>query len=176
VAAAPVQARVVALTGDLAAASDQAEIHRRLTGFTVIDQRGDGFADRLANAHSDAAAATGGLPVLQIGTDTPQVTDDLIARCADELLGTQAVLGMARDGGWWMLGVRSGTMADCLRDVPMSRPDTGDLTLTALRDNGFEVRMVTELADVDTVADVESVRRSCPSGSRFAIATAAAGL
>jgi uncharacterized protein len=176
VAAAPVQARVVALTGDLAAASRQAEIRRHLADFTVIGQRGADFADRLANAHSDAAAATGGLPVLQIGMDTPQVTDDLIMRCADELLGTQAVLGMARDGGWWLLGVRSGTMADCLRDVPMSQPDTGELTLKALRDNGFEVGLVDELADVDTAADVESVRRNCRSGSRFAIATAAAGL
>ena len=55
VAAAPVAARVVALTGDLDAAADAAEIRQRLASFTVIPQRGDDFAARLANAHADAA-------------------------------------------------------------------------------------------------------------------------
>src|SRR5581483_11969385 len=50
VAAAPLAARVVALTGDLDAAVDGAEIRERLESFTVIEQRGDGFANRLANA------------------------------------------------------------------------------------------------------------------------------
>ena len=74
VADSPVAARVVALTGNLDDASCAGEIRSRLNDFIVIAQRGEGFADRLANAHLDAAAATGGLPVLQIGMDTPQVT------------------------------------------------------------------------------------------------------
>ena len=53
--------------------------------------------------------------------DTPQVTADLIAECAQALLGNDAVLGMAHDGGWWVLGVTDPAMADCLRTVPMSR-------------------------------------------------------
>lgn len=99
VAATPVAARVVALTGDLDAASSSAEIRRRLDTFTVIAQRGDGFADRLANAHADAGAGSPGLPVLQIGMDTPQVTTDLLTACARTLLGAPAVLGPACDGG-----------------------------------------------------------------------------
>ena len=122
VTAAPVAARVVALTGDLAAASRSAEIETRLADFTVLEQRGADFADRLANAHADAAAAADGLPVLQIGMDTPQVTADLLAECATALCDADAVLGMARDGGWWVLGVTDPAMAECLREVPMSRP------------------------------------------------------
>jgi uncharacterized protein len=167
VAATPGAARVVAMTGDLAAASRRAEIERRLADFTVIGQRGEGLADRLANAHADAAAAAGGVPVLQIGMDTPQVTADLLATCAATLSGADAVLGMARDGGWWVLGVADPVMAECLRGVPMSRPDTGAVTLRALRDTGLNVRLVPELADVDTIADVAIVARACPPGSRF---------
>src|SRR5271168_2246164 len=103
VAAAPVAGRVVALTGDLAGAAGAAEIRHRLEAFTVIEQRGDSFADRLANAHADAAD---GYPVLQIGMDTPQVTAALLAGCARRLLQAPAVLGPARDGGWWVLGVQ----------------------------------------------------------------------
>ncbi len=176
VAAAPVQARVVALTGDLEKSSCAAEIRDRLGDFIVVDQRGEDFAARLANAHADTAVAAGNLPVLQIGMDTPQVTAELITECAHALLGGYAVLGMARDGGWWVLGVADAAIAECLRTIPMSRPDTGVVTLTALRDTGVDVDLVAELADVDTVDDVDAVRHACAPESRFARATQAAGV
>ena len=176
VAAAPVRDRVVALTGELGAASAGDEIRCRLEEFTVVDQRGADFAERLANAHADAAAAAGDRPILQIGMDTPQVTADLITECARTLLGVPAVLGMARDGGWWVLGVSEAAMADCLRRVPMSRSDTGAVTLAALRDTGIDVSLVAELADVDTVDDVGAVRRVCAPDSRFARASQVAGV
>jgi glycosyltransferase A (GT-A) superfamily protein (DUF2064 family) len=172
VAATPVKARVVAMTGDLDAARASVTIRSRLEAFTVIPQRGDGFADRLANAHIDAAAATGHRTVLQIGMDTPQVSADMLAECAQELMDAGAVLGLADDGGWWVLGVSDAAMAECLRAVPMSQPDTGALTLAALWSKGIEVTRVAELADVDTVADIASVRRMCAADSRFARVTA----
>jgi uncharacterized protein len=173
VAAAPVAERVVALTGDLDTAAGAAEIRRRLESFTVIGQRGDDFADRLANAHADAA---NGHPVLQIGMDTPQVTATLLADCARRLLAAPAVLGLAHDGGWWVLGVRTPASAECLRSVPMSQPDTGELTLKALRDNGIDVTPVQRLADFDVVDDVAAVRDACGPASRFVRVTRAAGL
>jgi glycosyltransferase A (GT-A) superfamily protein (DUF2064 family) len=173
VAATPVAARVVALTGELDAAAGAADIRRRLEPFTVIGQRGDDFADRLANAHADAAD---GQPVLQIGMDTPQVTDELLASCARRLLRAQAVLGLACDGGWWVLGLQTPATAECLRSVPMSQPDTGELTLKALRDNGIDVYPVEVLSDFDIVDDVAAVREACDPASRFAWVTRAAGL
>lgn len=173
VAAAPLAARVVALAGDLDVAVGGAEIRRRLESFRVIEQRGDGFADRLANAHADSAD---GFPVLQIGMDTPQVTADLLTGCARRLLAAPAVLGLACDGGWWVLGVQLPAMAECLRGVPMSAPETGKLTLKALRDNGIAVASVEELADFDVVDDVAAVRDACAPDSRFARVTRAAGL
>jgi uncharacterized protein len=167
VAAAPVAARVVAMTGDLSAASQAAQIERRLADFTVVPQRGDDFGDRLANAHADASAAAGGLPVLQIGMDTPQVSAALLAECARALTSSDAVLGMAADGGWWVLGVTDPDTAECLRAVPMSTTRTGELTLAALRGMEIEVAPATELADVDTVDDIEVVRRECSPDSRF---------
>lgn len=173
VTATPVAARVVALTGDLDAAAAAAEIRQRLESFTVIPQRGDDFADRLANAHADSAD---GYPVLQIGMDTPQVTAELLTDCASGLLDAQAILGLAHDGGWWVLGVGAPAMAECLRTVPMSQPDTGELTLNALRDNGIDVSLVQRLVDIDVVDDVAVVRAACGSSSRFARVTRLAGL
>jgi glycosyltransferase A (GT-A) superfamily protein (DUF2064 family) len=173
VAATPVAARVVALTGDLDAAAGAAEIRRRLASFTVIPQRGNEFGDRLANAHADSAD---GYPVLQIGMDTPQVTAALLAVCAQRLLEAPAVLGPACDGGWWALGVAAPALAECLRTVPMSQPDTGQLTLKALRANGIDVTVVEQLADFDVVGDISGVRAVCAAESRFARAARVAGL
>ena len=171
VAAAPVAARVVAMTGDLDAASRRDEIRSRLIDFMVIPQRGTDFADRLANAHADAAVAAGPQPVLQIGMDTPQVTAELIVRSCDALLTAPAVLGLATDGGWWVLGVHSPTDADVLRAVPMSRDDTGAVTLRALRDIGINVILIDELRDFDTVDDLAAVREASPADGWFAQAT-----
>ncbi|OBJ52101.1 DUF2064 domain-containing protein [Mycobacterium sp. 1423905.2] len=173
VAAAPAANRVVAITGDLDAAAGAAEIRQRLQAFTVIPQRGDGFADRLANAHADADA---GYPVVQIGMDTPQVTADMLTDCARRLREAAAVLGPAVDGGWWVLGLRSPAAAECLRTVPMSQPDTGLLTYRALHDMGIEPYAAPVLADFDFAEDVAAVRAACRPSSRFAEVTHAAGL
>jgi uncharacterized protein len=173
VAAAPVLDKVVALTGDLGEAACGDEICSRLTDFTVVPQRGSDFAQRLANAHADAST---GLPVLQIGMDTPQASADMLSECAQALLSADAVLGLAEDGGWWVLGLYEPSIADFLRAVPMSRPDTGALTLAAIYAKGLNVSLVAELADFDTVNDIEVVRRMCAADSRFARATRAVGI
>jgi glycosyltransferase A (GT-A) superfamily protein (DUF2064 family) len=175
VAAAPVAGRVVALTGALDDAARSEELRARLADFTVLPQRGDGFAERLTHAHADASAAVDRLPVLQIGMDTPQVTAELLATCATDLTGADAVLGMAHDGGWWVLGIRDPSSAESLIDVPMSQPDTGAVTLAALRGTGIEVRLLAELGDVDTVGDIDVVGRACAPGTRFHRLAAAEG-
>ncbi|WP_201274469.1 DUF2064 domain-containing protein [Mycolicibacterium sp. CH28] len=170
VAATPVTRRVVAMTGDLDLACRAGEIRDRLAAFTVIEQRGDDFADRLSNAHADAAADSG-QPVLQIGMDTPQVSIELLTDCARHLLTVPCLLGMARDGGWWILGLAHAATAECLRDVPMSQPDTGAVTLAALRHTGVSVKLVEELHDVDTIDDIPLVGAACRTSSRFAHVT-----
>jgi glycosyltransferase A (GT-A) superfamily protein (DUF2064 family) len=125
----------------------------------------------LANAHTDAVAAAGDQPVLQIGMDTPQLTAAMLSDCAGKLSPGTAVLGPARDGGWWSLGVSDPVLAGCLTEVPMSQHDTGALTAAALKRAGAQVVLAEELADVDTIYDVPGVRAACRPSSRFALAT-----
>jgi rSAM/selenodomain-associated transferase 1 len=176
VEATPVLARVVALTGDMGRASSSAEIRSRLDSLQMVEQRGADFSARLANAIVDAASTAGPRPVLLIASDTPQVTASLLTECAQALLETDVVFGLAHDGGWWVLGVTDPAMADCLNAIPTSRSDTGPATLEALRGRGFSVKLVAELSDVDTVDDVEIVRTDCAPDSRFVRAIKVAGL
>lgn len=174
VCAVPGAAPVVAMTGDLGAAARSEEIGRALRRATVIPQRGWDFGARLANAHADAAAVHAGLPILQIGMDTPQVTPESLAAAAAPVLdgGHDSVLGPAEDGGWWALGLADPRHAQVLAGVPMSQDDTGERTLRALETCGLRPRPAATLSDVDTMADARAVAARCPAG-RFAPAVAA---
>ena len=167
---------VVALTGRLAGATRAVELAAALHGVPTPAQRGLDLGHRIAAAHRDTAALLPGLPVLQLGMDTPQVGPALLAEAVAPLLrrrrGCDAVLGPATDGGWWALGLRDPRAADLIVGVPTSRDDTGARTLRALRAAGLRVGLLPELTDVDTAADAETVCRAAP-GTRFAAAVAA---
>ena len=165
---------VVAMTGDLGAATHSVEIGDALSRTTVIAQHGWDFGARLVNAHADAAAVHTGLPVLQIGMDTPQVTAGLLAAAIEPVLSGRhdSVLGPAEDGGWWALGLAEPWHAHALAGVPMSREDTGERTLRALKAAGLEPGTLPTLSDVDTLADARRVAAEAPHG-RFARAVEA---
>lgn len=166
----------VAWVGQLDDACRAAELRAELAAVPVFAQRGESFGARLAAAHADVARALPGLPVLQIGMDTPQVRPELLGECAAVLHGgrVDAVLGPATDGGWWALGLVDPRHGVVLRAVPMSRPDTGEATLAALRAAGLRVELLAELTDVDQMADARRVARHVP-GSEFAAAVEAVG-
>ena len=159
---------VVALVGSLADAERRAEVRAALARCRVVPQRGATFAARLVAAHADAG---GNGPVIQLGMDTPQLDAALLDEAGRALGSCDAVLGPARDGGWWALGVHDPRHARVLADVPMSTPDTGALTLHALHAAGLRVTLLPELSDVDTMEDAERVAAAVP-GSRFAAAVA----
>lgn len=171
----PARRRVVALTGDLSAAENADEVRRSLARFTIIDQRGDGFGTRLANAHLDAAQFGDG-SVIQIGMDTPQVTPALLKAAAAATESGTACLGRAHDGGWWLLGLADPTAAKVLAEVPMSTAETGALTAAALVAAGLVVRDIPTMSDVDTAADAYRVAELCGSHSRFRHAVVTASL
>lgn len=156
-----------ALTGSLESAELSAELTSALRDGVVFPQHGATFADRLANAHAEVAARFPGMPVLQVGMDTPQLLPALLTSALTRLQESDAVLGPAADGGWWALGLRRPTDAHVLRTVPMSQPDTGSRTLAALRAAGLRVEHLPMLSDVDTMADAVLVAALAPT-TRFA--------
>jgi glycosyltransferase A (GT-A) superfamily protein (DUF2064 family)/SAM-dependent methyltransferase len=173
-AAFPRQRRVLALSGDLSAASRSADLRSRLASWHVVRQHGVGLGSRLARAHRDAATVIGS-GVVQVGMDTPQVTPSHLHAVARDLgggdcdAGCDAVLGPAVDGGWWVLGVARPEWAAGLDRVPMSDPATGRATWAMLESAGATLVRSETMRDVDTLADAEVVARSAPQ-TRFAAA------
>lgn len=136
-------------------------------GFAVLPQRGDGLDERLAAAYDDAWVLTPS-PLLLVGMDTPQLTPALLAEAGAQLLadGTDAVLGLAGDGGWWALGLRRPD-ASLLLGVPMSTDRTGAAQRARMGAAGLSVTLLPVLTDVDDADDARSVAAQSPR-SRFA--------
>ncbi len=147
---------VVAMTGDLDLAAMHDELTAALVAPTVIEQRGDGLAERLANAHADADQGNG---VVQVGMDTPQVTvEDFLAAGQLVAAGHRAI-GHADDGGWWLLGLPHGADAMALIDVPMSHDDTGARTEEAL---GGDLEHLQIRRDMDSWEDAVAIASDLP--------------
>ncbi len=128
--------------------------------FTVVPQRGDGLGERLANGFSDLG------PGVIIGMETPQA-----ARRIDHALvavnGDLDVLGMATDGGYWMIGlstVSSAVASTVFDDVPMSRSNTGLCQLRRLQSLGRPVRLLDGARDLDTFDDLVAIADSGHAG------------
>ncbi len=135
------------------------------SGFVVVAQRDGGLGERLA----DAFAAVGG-PALVVGMDTPQITPELLGETARALdrPGTDAVLGLTDDGGYWVIGLRRPDRR-VFEGVPMSSPGTGEAQLARLHELGCETAIVPRLRDVDDFDDALAVAEAAPE-SRFAAA------
>jgi glycosyltransferase A (GT-A) superfamily protein (DUF2064 family) len=158
--------RHVALSGDLDRAIRGDELREHLNMWTQHPQRGDGFAERLANAHADVAIA--GVPVVQIGMDTPHLAAEHLADVAALVgHGNDAVLGPAEDGGWWVLAVTAPRFASALRSVEMSTQRTYVDTRAALEAAGARVVDTVTLRDVDTAQDAAHAAAAAPA-TRFA--------
>ncbi|MDQ3476268.1 MAG: DUF2064 domain-containing protein [Actinomycetota bacterium] len=156
--------RILALAGDLSDTGvvDTADLRHEVAHWTVIGQSSGDLGHRLAQAHADAHTRTANGRaghILQIGMDTPHVTAALLQDSARLLCqpDVDAVLGPAEDGGWWVCGGSDPAHAAVLADVPMSRSDTGELTLTALRGAGARVGLVGALRDLDTLDDAKVI-------------------
>lgn len=129
-------------------------------GFEVHRQVDGDLAERIAAAFE--AVLPGGGPALLVGMDTPQL-DPLLLDV--DWSGTDAVLGLCEDGGYWAIGLRS-AHPRAVRGVAMSRADTGREQLARLRGLGLRVRLLPTLRDVDTPDDADAVARLVPH-SRF---------
>lgn len=118
-----------------------------------MTQRGHDLGARMADAL--AAAPTG--PVILVGSDIPGIAPGHIARAFHALGAADAVFGPARDGGYWLVGVRDkGLLRGLFRAVRWSSEHALADTIANLP-AGRRHALVDMLEDVD---DAQSWRRS----------------
>jgi uncharacterized protein len=119
--------------------------------FEVIAQRGVGLAERLAAAFDDVDDAG-----IVIAMDTPHVAaEHLSAGLAALADRDDAVLGLADDGGYWVIGLRRGVdVTAVFGTIPMSTSQTGAAQRRQLDLLGLRTTMLASYRDIDTMEDL----------------------
>jgi uncharacterized protein len=125
--------------------------HWRKPTWTTTAQGAGNLGERLARAFSDAFK-NGASRVVIIGSDCPWLSAADIEETWSELETHDVVLGPARDGGYWLIGLR-GPLPELFGGITWSTPDVLKQTVERATERGLRVRLLRELRDVDTFED-----------------------
>jgi uncharacterized protein len=121
---------------------------------TVVRQRGSGFGERFRGVVQAAFAETAA-PVVVVGTDSPGLGSEAIARALCLLADNpeQVVIGPAKDGGFYLLAAAR-PLDEALKQTRFCRPDTLAVLRASLQAMGRPVVLLQPLADLDGPADL----------------------
>lgn len=101
-------------------------------------------------------------PVLLIGCDIPGLTVEILDEALSLLDCNDVVLGPATDGGYYLVGLRTGEpeLLDTLfTDKTWSVSDLFEKTVSLLRQKGYLTGTVAELIDIDDSHDLDTARK-----------------
>jgi rSAM/selenodomain-associated transferase 1 len=120
-------------------------------------QRGDDLGERMSNAFQEVFEA-GSKRALLIGSDIPQINGELLEGYLEALHTFPMAIGPAVDGGYYLIGFQQKYFeASFFRGIEWSTERVLEQTLDKARSLEVPCYIGTELQDVDTVEDLESL-------------------
>lgn len=99
-----------------------------------------------------------GPAAIALGADSPLLTPSHIEDALEILKTNDAVLGPSEDGGFYLLGVRDCTPG-LLAHISWSCEETRRQTEHRLQKHGMRVGFIGSLFDVDTIVELEQLRK-----------------
>ena len=121
-------------------------------GLAYHRQVGGDLGARMENAFAEALR-TGEEKVVLVGTDCPGITTTILRSAFNLLASFDLVLGPARDGGYYLIGLRR-EAPELFRDVPWGTATVAARTLEAAAELGLRAVTVDPLVDVDHPEDL----------------------
>lgn len=121
-------------------------------GPALLPQAGGDLGERMREAFA-RAFADGHRRVVIIGSDLPEMGADLLRRAIALLTDHQAVVGPARDGGYYLLGL-TGPVEGIFEGIAWSTPGVLAATLERLQTAGISPALLETLRDVDEAEDL----------------------
>ncbi|MGE3315647.1 MAG: TIGR04283 family arsenosugar biosynthesis glycosyltransferase [Planctomycetaceae bacterium] len=120
-------------------------------------QNGDNLGQRL-DAAARTAFADGAERVIIIGTDCPDLEPKLIQEANDSLQNADLVLGPARDGGYYLVGMRA-HRRELFEGIAWGTETVLHQTLEIASRLNWKVHRLCPLSDIDNPEDLISCRR-----------------
>jgi rSAM/selenodomain-associated transferase 1 len=130
------------------------------TGSTLLRQVGVDLGQRLRHGFQ-ALRERGYERIVVIGSDSPQIPAVWIREAFAAVRDDDVVVGPARDGGYYLLGLRAeADLPDLFTGVRMSAPDTCARTIERARRLNLSVAHTPSGFDVDEVDDLRLLRET----------------
>lgn len=113
---------------------------------------------RLQRAFAEAFGG-GAHRIIVIGADCPEITPALIAEADERLATYDLVLGPARDGGYYLIGLRK-PASELFRDIPWGSDRVFNETVRRASELSLSVSLLKTLSDVDRPEDLGAWHRA----------------
>ncbi len=124
-------------------------------------QIGDDLGQKMKNAFEATFTQEKSDAVLIIGSDCAELEETHLLKAFDALHTYDVVLGPAKDGGYYLLGMRV-FVPDLFESIAWSTSSVARQTLSTVAENKLSYYLLDELNDVDTVEDYIQIKERLP--------------
>ena len=115
-------------------------------------QQGNDLGEKMSNAFK-AVFADGFSKVLIIGSDCFELSIELINQAFEQLGSVDVVIGPAKDGGYYLLGMNA-PFKELFQNIVWSTSTVYSETLEKINQHRYSAAALPVLTDVDTEADI----------------------
>lgn len=135
----------------------------KLEGIPIWDQ-GDGDLGKRMERVFRRGFTEGAQTMIIIGGDLPGLPMNRIEEARTGLASHDAVLGPARDGGYYLIGLKTCPKGLLSAEIPWSSPETFEATDKRLQQFGLSVTSVPSFFDIDTLDDLGHLKKLLDEG------------
>jgi uncharacterized protein len=129
---------------------------KNLLGFNFLfsPQIGNSLGERMSNSFSEAFNMNYEKVVL-IGSDMPQLKEEIIEEAFKGLNSKKVVLGPTKDGGYYLIGFKKHTFQEnTFEGIKWSSDSVLKDTIQKIGEGNFQVSLLPELTDIDNFDDL----------------------
>lgn len=120
--------------------------------FNKMIQRGVDLGERMMDAFIEVLSYHGKAVI--IGSDCIYLTQEIIQEAFEALDHNDVVIGPAKDGGYYLLGMKQ-TQMDLFLNIPWSSGRELEETLGKVKQKGLRYQLLETLNDIDHIKDWE---------------------
>ncbi len=129
--------------------------------FTKRLQFGEDLGEKMKNAFRQTFEEHGSKAVVIIGSDCAELEPYHIKQAFNELSTSDVVIGPAKDGGYYLLGM-SKFQSQLFESISWSTSSVAEQTIDKVKTLGLSFRLLEKLNDVDTIEDWKQVKHRLP--------------
>ncbi|MFH1102879.1 MAG: TIGR04282 family arsenosugar biosynthesis glycosyltransferase [Pseudomonadota bacterium] len=137
--------------------------------FAYLSQEGANLGERMANAFRRSFTDGFGKALL-IGSDIPELSERILHESVLALDRHDTVIGPSADGGYYLIGFRSGSfLAEAFKDMAWEKDSVFCKTMAVFNEKRYSVHILPKLHDIDVIEDLMSFVERSPSHSTLAL-------